>query len=642
MKRLATLSNHIMLIFLIILIIAVPGLSSNQTVSAKDLTYITEQYPPYNYKEDGKLQGISVDLLEKIWDKMGADLNRSTIKLLPWTEGYQTTLKENNTVLFTTFRPPEREHLFKWIGPIASGRDVLLAKRDKNIIITTPEDMKKFKIGAIKDDVAVQWLLNKGLKKEDLILETTPKPIIEMLENGSIDAWAYNDLAGMSLLQQLGARASDYKVAFVLAQDDGYYAFNNNTSNSTVQSFQQALDAVKAEKNEAGISSYETTLGNYIPPIGLAHLNYLTEEWAPFNYQEGGNVTGIAVGILEAIFKNIGVNRSHADVHIVPLAEGFNATKNGSTVLFSIVRTPEREPYYKWVGPFTMASFVLFAPMASNITIGGPEDLNRYRIGAVKSSIENTLLLNQGVNASHIVPGRNPEDLLKLLEDGQIDLWATGDLAGRHQMLKTAKDPNAYEIVYTLSENDFYFIFSKNVPDTLVRAFKQSLDTVRDQKDEHGISEYESIIYQYLGAGCIRKTYSDEAVKELVNTTAAALQKNASDTLRRINDGEAPYRNKTDPGLYAFVYTTNETIVAHADNIMIVGVNFKGKTDVSGKLFHDEIVQGALKNGTGWVDYIYMHPVQTNLYYKTTYYRLVEGSDGVQYIVCSGNYKRCE
>jgi polar amino acid transport system substrate-binding protein len=428
----------------------------------------------------------------------------------------------------------------------------------------------------------------------------------------------------------------------VLAQSDGFYAFNNNISNSTVQSFQQALDAVKAEKDEAGISSYERTLGNYIPSIGLSHLNYLTEEWAPFNYQEGGNVTGIAVGILEAIFKNIGVNRSHADVRIVPLAEGFNATKNGSTVLFSIVRTPEREPYYKWVGPFTKASFVVFAPMARNITISGPEDLNRYRIGAVKDSIENTLLLNQGVNASHLVPGRNPEDLLKMLDNGQIDLWATGDLAGRHQMLKTAADPNAYEIVYILSENDFYFIFSKNVPNTLVRAFQQSLDTVRDKKDEHGISDYERIIYQYLGVGCIRQTYSDEAVKELVNTTATALQKNASDTLRRINDGEAPYRNKTDPGLYAFVYTANETIVGHADNIMIVGVNFKGKTDVSGKPFHDEVVQGALKNRTVWVDYIYMHPVQTNLYYKTTYYRLVEGSDGVQYIVCSGNYKRCE
>ncbi|MPN22329.1 hypothetical protein SDC9_169712 [bioreactor metagenome] len=128
---------------------------------------------------------------------------------------------------------------------------------------------------------------------------------------------------------------------------------------------------------------------------------------------------------------------------------------------------------------------------------------------------------------------------------------------------------------------------------------------------------------------------------ELVNTTAVAVEKNASDTFRRINAGEAPYRNKKDQGLYTFVYDTNLTIVANADNIQVVGENFKGKTDVTGKPFRDEILEGALKNGTGWVDYVYMHPVQTNLYYKTTYYRLTQGSDGKSYIVCSGNFKLC-
>ena len=159
---------------------------------------------------------------------------------------------------------------------------------------------------------------------------------------------------------------------------------------STVASFQQALDTVKQEKDAAGISMYERILGRYIPSIGLAQLNYLTEEWAPFKYQKEGNVTGISVEILEAVFKNVGVNRSRADVRIVPLAEGFQiAQNNTSTVLFSIVRKPEREPIYKWAGPFTKASFVLYAPVRSNITISSPEDLNKYRIGAVQASVEN-------------------------------------------------------------------------------------------------------------------------------------------------------------------------------------------------------------------------------------------------------------
>lgn len=379
------------------------------------------------------------------------------------------------------------------------------------------------------------------------------------------------------------------------------------------------------------------------PSIGLAKLNYLTEEWAPFNYQDDGNATGISVEILEAVFRELGVNRSRADVRIVPLAEGFEAARNETnTVLFAIVRTPEREPHYKWAGPFTKSSFVLFAPISRNITISTPDDLNQYRIGAVKDSIENTLLVNQGYNQSSLINGKAPEDLLRMLEAGEIDMWATGDLTGRYQMLKTAKDPNAYEMVYTLSENDFYFIFSKDVPDELVQAFQVALDSVRNEKDRYGVSEYERIIYKYLGVGCARQTFSDEAVMALVNSTSTALEMNASDTLRRINAGEAPYQDSTDPGLYTFVYATNQTIVAHADNIRLAGINFKGKTDVTGKYFHDEILEGALKNKTGWVDYVYMHPVLPNLYHKATYYRLIQGSDDAQYIACSGNYKLCE
>lgn len=231
----------------------IPCFAVDQIESSNDLTYITEQYPPYNFQEDNILQGISVDLLEKMWETMGVDLNRSAIKLLPWTEGYQRTLNENNTVLFTTFKLSEREQLFKWVGPATSGRDVLLAKRDKNVTIEDPKDLKKFRIGAIKDDVALQRLLNSGLSRDDLIIENTSAPMIEMLENGSIDAWAYNDLAGIALIQEAGANASDYEIAYVFAQSNGYFAFNKETPDSVVQSFQEALDHIKNDKDSNGV-----------------------------------------------------------------------------------------------------------------------------------------------------------------------------------------------------------------------------------------------------------------------------------------------------------------------------------------------------------------------------------------------------
>ncbi len=150
-----------------------------------------------------------------------------------------------------------------------------MAKKDKDLNISSTEDLKKYRIGAIAEDSAVQMLLDKGVKKEDLVLEATSGQIIELLQNGSIDAWAYGDTAGIWLIQKSGANASDYGVAYVLGQTDYYYAFNKEIPDSLVQSFQEAIDYIKSNKNANGVSDYERILTKYIPTM---HVTNNTEE----------------------------------------------------------------------------------------------------------------------------------------------------------------------------------------------------------------------------------------------------------------------------------------------------------------------------------------------------------------------------
>jgi polar amino acid transport system substrate-binding protein len=196
---------------------------------------------------------------------MGEDLNRSIIEYLPWTEGYQRTLNENNTVLFATARLPERELLFKWAGPIGSDTKVILAKKDKNITIAGPEDLKNYRIGVVKDDSAVQFVLNNGVRKEDLVVENASKPIIEMLQNDSIDAWAYSEPTGLWLIKDSGANAIDYGAVYILGTIEAYYAFNKEIPDSLVQSFQRAIDYIKSNKDQNGASDYERIISMYNP-----------------------------------------------------------------------------------------------------------------------------------------------------------------------------------------------------------------------------------------------------------------------------------------------------------------------------------------------------------------------------------------
>ena len=71
----------------------------------------------------------------------------------------------------------------------------------------------------------------------------------------------------MWLIQESGANTSDFRVAYVLGQIDYYYAFNNETPDYIVQSFQQAIENVKSSKDKDGVSEYQKVLSKYVPTM---------------------------------------------------------------------------------------------------------------------------------------------------------------------------------------------------------------------------------------------------------------------------------------------------------------------------------------------------------------------------------------
>lgn len=242
--------------------------AANQPAPAKDMVYITEQFPPFNYQEDGKLQGISVDLLEKMLEHINTTLNRSEIKLLPWDQGYQMALQDNNTVIFSTGRIPEREALFKWVGPISSIKVVLFALNAKHIKINSPGDLRALKIGVVKHSAEGPVVIKAGANPGNLVERNNTTEVIDMLKAGTIDAWAYPDLVGVWLADKAGLNASKYEVVYQLTKESPlYYAFNRNTSDSTVQTFQAALNQSKNGKEASGVSDFEKVLYRYLPVL---------------------------------------------------------------------------------------------------------------------------------------------------------------------------------------------------------------------------------------------------------------------------------------------------------------------------------------------------------------------------------------
>ena len=141
-----------------------------------------------------------------------------------------------------------------------------------------------------------------------------------------------------------------------------------------------------------------------------------------------------------------------------------------------------------------------------------------------------------------------------------------------------------------------------------------------------------------MAAEDLEAKITEKQVTTLVETTCEALQKDAAATLAAINKGAAPFKDSANPALYAFVYDLDVKLIAHPKPDL-VGKSMKGKPDLKGRKFRDEIVEKAQKEQTGWVDYLYQKPGESGIYEKTTYFEFTKGSDGASYVVCSGKYR---
>ncbi|HUL86694.1 MAG TPA: cache domain-containing protein [Pseudolabrys sp.] len=88
---------------------------------------------------------------------------------------------------------------------------------------------------------------------------------------------------------------------------------------------------------------------------------------------------------------------------------------------------------------------------------------------------------------------------------------------------------------------------------------------------------------------------------------------------------------------YLFVYDLNANVLLNPAFPKREGTNVSGQKDAKGKLFHNEIIKTAETKGSGWVDYMFPKPGQTEPSQKWTYVKKVT-MDGVPGLVASGFY----
>lgn len=108
------------------------------------LTVVTTEYPPFEYVENGILQGHDVDTVRCVLQTMGYE---PIFKVLPWARAELMVRRGNADLLFSLTKSPERERHYLFTAPISSARDVLYARKDAGLSWSSFNDLADLSVG---------------------------------------------------------------------------------------------------------------------------------------------------------------------------------------------------------------------------------------------------------------------------------------------------------------------------------------------------------------------------------------------------------------------------------------------------------------------------------------------------------------
>ncbi len=250
------------LLTLILFIFSSLGQVTHST-ELNELSYLTEQYPPYNYDQGTGVEGIAIDVLRSASEQASSQVSLESIQVQPWPRAYRSALIKPDTVLFSTTRTQLREHIFQWAGPIIETRIVVLAKKSKNIRVSQPMALAQYRIGVIRDDVGEQLLLELGVPRDSMVESSVPETLANQFVKDRIDLWAYEENVAKWWLKRGGYDTQEFEAVYVLSEGELYFAFNLETDSRLVQQLQQGIDAIKHATSEGEVSVYQQILGKY-------------------------------------------------------------------------------------------------------------------------------------------------------------------------------------------------------------------------------------------------------------------------------------------------------------------------------------------------------------------------------------------
>lgn len=195
-------------------------------------------------------------------------------------------------------------------------------------------------------------------------------------------------------------------------------------------------------------------------------------------FLDGDKVSGPATAVVENTLQAAGL-----DYHLAlyPWARAYDmALQQPNVLIYLILRTPERESLFKWVGEVKRYEPYLYKlKQRQDIQINSLEDAKRYPIGVVRDDVRHAYFKAQGF--SKLFVASQNRDTMKQLLNGQIDLLPLIEGDAMRLSKEAGGDFASLEQVMPLADltTGLYLAYSNSTDDAIVERTRNAFEQLR-------------------------------------------------------------------------------------------------------------------------------------------------------------------
>lgn len=165
------------------------------------LLVVFEDYPPYEYVENGRARGINIDLIREAFRRMGLE---PVFELRPWKRALLEMRSGEVMALSSGFRTPEREAFACFPSePLAMEINVVAVPVDSELCMASLSDLRALSVGVVREYTYGPEF--DSLRSIRRVETNTSRQLLEMLLNGRMDAAVGNRAVFDHQLGLLGA-----------------------------------------------------------------------------------------------------------------------------------------------------------------------------------------------------------------------------------------------------------------------------------------------------------------------------------------------------------------------------------------------------------------------------------------------------